>query len=357
MAIPEIYDDTILLRPFKLEDADEHLANDDKENIRWLSGEVSTLETVRKWISKNQQSWENGGPVYSFAIVKKQDKQLIGMVEANADPIVAQVEGWEVGAVNISYLIYPFARRQGYGTRAVNLMCEFLKQRGYKKAIIRIEPENTNSLQIPLRNGFKETGFIPTKDGSKMLLFEKKLNNIMKLIILDGGPASGKNTLGSLLVKLMIDQGEKAILLDLDSYVEKYNPKWIWDSKETKEKDQRQARIDFGKSVSKHLNEQQTVIAICERILTRTDLDRFMEMITVSTPVYLFHLSIPLSLRRQRLVDRGPHSLIDLDIDQRDRDEIPYWPGCVYENISTPKIDAANLLKLIQENKGLIVYS
>jgi len=175
----------------------------------------------------------------------------------------------------------------------------------------------------------------------------------MKLIILDGGPASGINTLGSLLIKLMIDQGENAILLDLDSYVETYNPKWIWDSKETEEKDQRQARMDFGESICKHLAAGLTVIAIGERILTKADLDRFMERIPVSSPLYLFHLSIPLSLRKQRLTERGPHSLIDLDKDQRDRDEIAHWPGYVYKNINTPEVDTANLLKLIQEYKGL----
>jgi len=175
MGISKINDDTILLRPFTLEDADVHLTNDDKENVKWLSGEESTIDTVRNWIIKNLKSWENNGPVYSFAIVKKQNNQLIGMVEANADPMVAKVEGWEVGAVNISYLIYPFARKQGYATRAVNLMCNFLKQKGFQKAVIRIEPENINSLQVPIRNGFIENGSIPTKDGGKMLLFEKKL--------------------------------------------------------------------------------------------------------------------------------------------------------------------------------------
>jgi len=37
----------------------------------------------------------------------------------------------------------------------------------------------------------------------------------MKLILLDGGPACGKNTLGALLVEEFSKKGEKAVLLDL----------------------------------------------------------------------------------------------------------------------------------------------
>ena len=74
----------------------------------------------------------------------------------------------------------------------------------------------------------------------------------MKLILIDGGPASGKNTLGKLLVDQFNKNGEKAILLDLDSYVEEFNPKWIWESKEQEEKDHLNARVNFVKDINKY---------------------------------------------------------------------------------------------------------
>jgi uridine kinase len=64
----------------------------------------------------------------------------------------------------------------------------------------------------------------------------------MKLILIDGGPASGKNTLGDLVVKEFNNFKENAVLLDLDTYIEKFNPKWIWTDEKQKEKDQQNAR-------------------------------------------------------------------------------------------------------------------
>jgi len=61
----------------------------------------------------------------------------------------------------------------------------------------------------------------------------------MKLILFDGGPASGKNSLGFILVQKFQKVGSKAILLDLDVYVEKYNPFWVWESKKKQEEDKK----------------------------------------------------------------------------------------------------------------------
>lgn len=69
----------------------------------------------------------------------------------------------------------------------------------------------------------------------------------MKLILIDGGPASGKNTLGTLLVEKLKTTGENVILLDLDSYVERINPSWIWSNKDQERQDQLKARENFAK--------------------------------------------------------------------------------------------------------------
>jgi shikimate kinase len=176
----------------------------------------------------------------------------------------------------------------------------------------------------------------------------------MKLILIDGGPASGKNTLGELLVKKLLGLGEKAILLDLDNYVEQYNPKWIWETDEQKEKDQKNARINFSKDITKYLKENYDVIAIGERFLTMEDARSFISKISTKCVVYLYHLSAPFELRKKRLHSRGPHSLIDLEKDQKDRDVVKEWPGYVYENINSPEEDAENLMRLIQNGQGSI---
>ncbi|MEK7200750.1 MAG: hypothetical protein AAB672_01315 [Patescibacteria group bacterium] len=176
----------------------------------------------------------------------------------------------------------------------------------------------------------------------------------MKLILIDGGPASGKNTLGELVVSKLKNFGEKAILLDLDFYVEGYNPKWIWDSSEQKEKDQLNARKNIVRDIEKYLLENFIVIVIGERFLTINDVEKFLFELKTKYPIYLYHLNTPFSLREKRLRERGPHSLIDLERDQEDRDKIVNWPGIIYENTHTPDIDASNLMSLIQDNKGRI---
>lgn len=176
----------------------------------------------------------------------------------------------------------------------------------------------------------------------------------MKLILIDGGPASGKNTLGVLLAQKFNKFGTKAVLLDLDTYVEELNPKWIWENEQIKNTDQQKARENFAKDIKKYLQDDLTVIIIGERFLTISDLSVFFNKLEIVCQVFLYHLDIPLSLRKQRLHDRGPHSLIDLEKDQKDRDEVKVWPGHIYKNINLPKEDAINLFKLIQNEKGLI---
>lgn len=179
----------------------------------------------------------------------------------------------------------------------------------------------------------------------------------MKLILIDGGPASGKNTLGEMLVADLNATGEKSIHLDHDIYVEKLCPTWVWTNDEQKEKDLSIARTNFIEDINKYLQQDFTVIAFGIRLLTLEDVAIHTDKLVIKCPAYLYHLSVPIALRRQRLDQRGPHSLIDLDKDQNDRDAITVWPGYVYQNINSPESDARELMKLIQANKGLIDIS
>ena len=144
---------TLSLRPFTLDDAEYHLTHEDSETEKWLSGGKSTLESVTAWIQKNAESWANGGPVYNFAVTDA-SKTLIGMVEAR--PIDRTVFNLQDGDMNISYGIYPKARGNGYAAQAVQLLMQFLKEHGFKRAIIRINPDNTASLSVPRTLGFEK---------------------------------------------------------------------------------------------------------------------------------------------------------------------------------------------------------
>jgi adenylylsulfate kinase-like enzyme len=176
----------------------------------------------------------------------------------------------------------------------------------------------------------------------------------MKLILLEGGPASGKNTLGEKLVEGFNIQGEKSVLLDHDTYIEELSPNWIWPNEEQKEKDLSIARVNLLHDINKYLAKQFVVLAIGGVWLTNDDVRKYTRKLVVKTPVYLFHLNTPLKMRKQREEQRGHSLLIDLEKDQKERDEILSWPGYVYHNTKTAETDAMNLMKLINERIGLI---
>jgi len=164
---------SIILRPFTLTDAKEHLMGEDEEQIKWVSGGKGTLEGVEDWIKKNQTYWENNGSVFNFAIVDSTNNKLVGFVEANSD--FENLEQIEKGEVNISYGLYPSARGRGYVTKLLLLLLEFLKKRGFDKAVLAIDPANEESLKVPARVGFIEKGNITTKKGESLIIFKKNL--------------------------------------------------------------------------------------------------------------------------------------------------------------------------------------
>jgi len=166
-------DDVIILRPFKEEDAEEHLRGEDEEQIKWLSGGKSSLELVKNWIKKNKDYWQKGGPVFNFAIIDKTSNKLVGMVEANTG--YEKIEGIENGNANISYGIYPQFRGKGYAQKAINLLLDFLKSKQVKRAVIRTNPQNPASMKVAQRLGFEEKDQITKRDREKLKIFVKTL--------------------------------------------------------------------------------------------------------------------------------------------------------------------------------------
>lgn len=169
----EISDSVVLLRPFTPDLAEEHIKNEDEELVRWLSKRKSTIESVTSWIERNTQSWLNDGPIFNFAVFEINTGLLVGMAEANTDYMT--VEGLEKDEVNISYGLYAFARGKGYAGRAVELIIDFLKQKGYTKVVIRVNPGNKNSIKVPLRLGFTQQKIIHTTAGNQLLIFKKNI--------------------------------------------------------------------------------------------------------------------------------------------------------------------------------------
>jgi hypothetical protein len=64
----DLTDGVIFLRPLRLEDAADHLAGEDAEMARWLSGGRSTLEAVQVFIRSCEEHWRTNGPRRAFGV-------------------------------------------------------------------------------------------------------------------------------------------------------------------------------------------------------------------------------------------------------------------------------------------------
>lgn len=112
------------MSPLGQGDAAAHLAGEDEELVRWLSGGPGSQETVRVYLRRCVEQWTTGGPVHAFGIRVRADHTpqaphvLAGTVEVQFDrPYLGP------GQVNISYGLYPTWRGRGLATRAVALAC------------------------------------------------------------------------------------------------------------------------------------------------------------------------------------------------------------------------------------------
>ena len=158
--LPTLTDGVIFLRPLDAEDAAGHLAGEDEEMAKWVSGRRSTPATVEAFIRNNQESWRSGGPRRAFGVFDCASNRLAGFIELN----LARLGG--PGQVNVSYGVFPQWRHQGVASRAINLMDEYLRTvTDTRQMVLRIAPENTASLKLAEKAGFTFCGVFDEPEG------------------------------------------------------------------------------------------------------------------------------------------------------------------------------------------------
>lgn len=146
-----ISDGVIVLRPLNVEDADDHLAGEDAELVRWLNGGPGTKESVRRHIEHVQQMWRNNGPVFTFAVLLLAEDTLIGTID-----VQLHQDAYRADQANLAYGLYPAWRGHGFATRAVRLALKFLRPEAtVHSALIRADPANLSSAAVAIRAGFK----------------------------------------------------------------------------------------------------------------------------------------------------------------------------------------------------------
>ena len=157
---PEQTDGVIYLRALRAEDAVEHLAGEDEEMARWLSGGRSTLANVEAYIEQNLGNWRSGAPRRAFGVFDCATARLIGSVEVNLARTL------EPDQVNVSYGIHQQWRGQGHAQRALELMSEYLRTATtVRQMILRVAPANVASIRVAEKAGFKFLGIFDEPEG------------------------------------------------------------------------------------------------------------------------------------------------------------------------------------------------
>ncbi|MBA3251872.1 MAG: GNAT family N-acetyltransferase [Geodermatophilaceae bacterium] len=164
-------DGIIVLRCLTEQDAGAHLAGEDGDQIRWLSGGPGSIERLVPWIHENRCEWATGGPRRNFGIFDALTAELIGNSEAHV-----HLEGMAEGEVNVSYGVFPGWRGKGIARRAVLLICDWLSSDPRcTKAVIRIAPDNVPSHAVAESAGFARTGMIVAANGEELIRYERRL--------------------------------------------------------------------------------------------------------------------------------------------------------------------------------------
>jgi RimJ/RimL family protein N-acetyltransferase len=142
-------DGTVTLTPLGPGDLDAHLAGEDEELVRWLTGAPVTPASLRAHLDRCERWWAQGGPFHNFGIRIGEDHRLGGTIEVQ----IGQ-DDLKPGQANLAYGLYPQWRGKGLATRAVLLACEYAARLGCAEAVIRCEPANTRSAAVAARAGF-----------------------------------------------------------------------------------------------------------------------------------------------------------------------------------------------------------
>jgi len=150
----DLTDGVVSLRPTRPEDAADHLAGEDHEIAKWLSGGRGTMATVQAYIRSCEENWRSDGPRRAFGIFDCATSRLIGSIEANlAFPLLEPTQA------NVSYGVFPACRGNRTALRALRLMGAYLKSvSGMCQMVLRISCENTASLRVAEKSGFQLLG-------------------------------------------------------------------------------------------------------------------------------------------------------------------------------------------------------
>jgi len=152
---PPLSDGVVVLRAWRDSDVPQLVrACADPEIPRWTMVPDPYAEAdARDWVAGNPGHDEMPGDRYSFAVAPVDNpEELYGSMG------MFRIER---GTAEVGYWSSPWARGQGYTTRAVRLVAAFgLNQLGLKRVEMFIATENVASLRVAEKAGFTSEGVL-----------------------------------------------------------------------------------------------------------------------------------------------------------------------------------------------------
>jgi RimJ/RimL family protein N-acetyltransferase len=163
MAEAKLSDGTVTLSSLRLDDAEAHLAGEDEQLVRWLSGGPGTREGVEAYLRHCQEQWDTTGPL-RFRHPGGQGRGA----RRDDRPAVHGGGPLSPGQVNVAYGLYPSWRGHGLAARAVLLVSRYAASEGAKEAVIRVDPGNAASAAAARQAGFTPGGPAYGEDGTRL---------------------------------------------------------------------------------------------------------------------------------------------------------------------------------------------
>jgi RimJ/RimL family protein N-acetyltransferase len=147
----------IELRPLTAEDAPAHCAGQDELTVRWLAGLHADVETTVRLFERLAENAAAGTGKRGLGIWMS--GQLCGYIHYDPD----NDDGIEARDVSVAYAVHPWARGHGVAVEAVRMTCEILRDNEIgTRAAIRVEPENTASVRVAEKAGFRYVRDFPS---------------------------------------------------------------------------------------------------------------------------------------------------------------------------------------------------
>jgi RimJ/RimL family protein N-acetyltransferase len=146
---PVLSGEGFVLKVLDISDAQAWKDGEDSEQIRWFEAPgAAPMENIVEAIERWRAGWARDGPIRQWGIWV--DDQLAGGVELRVR---------EDGKANISYLVFPFARRKGLASGATSLAAEWaFPNLGVPAVVAVIDEANVASRRVAERAGLRLDG-------------------------------------------------------------------------------------------------------------------------------------------------------------------------------------------------------